>query len=112
MGYEYLACRTNGHEWRTLPPIGMDREHENITRPYGGIFHTTLGIPSTCNVCHTERVRWLTRSGESILRYHHPDNYALKGEDKASAKDLRHDYAESIFNAFDEYVRGTAKPSS
>lgn len=103
MGYSYLACRSNGHEWRTLPPIGYD-DRTDVSRPLGGMFYMSCGIPSTCQVCGTQRIRWITRHGESVLRYTHPDDYAVHGDDKPSSQDFRHDYAASIFARFEQQL--------
>lgn len=95
----FAACRSMGHEWHHQKPIGVDDESP-FRAPFGG---TTgmVGIPSTCTQCGTERMRWVTRSGESLMRYLHPDGYSTHGEERLTAMEWRKNYVATIFETFE-----------
>lgn len=92
----FTECRSLGHEWRKGQPLGVQDAHERIRRPFKDTL-STVGIPSTCINCGTEKVRWIARSGESFTRYEHPEGYECHGEDVRPAKEWRQDYVATIF---------------
>jgi hypothetical protein len=65
----------------------------------------TVGLRSQCADCKTDRVKWITRSGEVITRYHHPDGYSLHGEDRLSGQQWRSSFVTKVFA---EYGAGAA----
>lgn len=96
-----------GHEWHHNTPIGTD-DAANMTdnpktpfrAPFGGSYGM-VGIPSVCKQCGTERMRWISRSGEMIVRYMHPDGYAQHGEERLSTTQWRVTYVSTIFDTFE-----------
>lgn len=99
----FAECRSLGHEWRKRPIIGIDDEHE-WRRPFG-MSTGMIGVPSHCNNCGTGKVRWITRSGESITRYEYPEGYSRHGDDRLTAQEWRHTYVETIFQQFETNVQ-------
>jgi hypothetical protein len=47
-----------------------------------------------------ERVRWITRSGETHLRYERPDGYSRTGEAKLTPLEWRREYVAAVFEDF------------
>jgi hypothetical protein len=92
----FAECRSLGHEWRKGSVLGTDDTHDSFKRPFGAATGM-IGIPSRCANCGTNKVRWITRSGESVTRYEHPDGYSRHGDEVLSAKEWRHEYVETIF---------------
>lgn len=88
-----------GHSWRHRPPIGVDDTHDSHRRPFG-MSTGMVGFVSHCGTCGTDRVRWITRSGETIVRYEHPDGYSQHGEDRQSASEWRRSYVSTIFAGY------------
>jgi len=106
----YAECRSLGHEWRKEKPLGVDDLHA-LRRPFG--FTTgSIGIPSTCQNCGTQKVRWMTRSGESQTRYEYPEGYSRHGDDRLTVSEWRHTYVESIFQQFETNIRKRARRAS
>ena len=96
----YLECRSLGHEWHRLPPIGVDDTSDQWRRPFG--YQTgMMGIPSHCQNCGKDKIRWITRSGESITRYADPEGYAKHGDDVRSVREYRSEYVETLFTSFE-----------
>ena len=96
----FAQCRSNGHEWHHQPPVGSDDSLEHFRAPFGGSTGM-VGIPSTCLACGSERMRWLTRSGESLMRYHHPDGYSQTGPDKLTPIQWRRTFVAHVFDEFE-----------
>lgn len=88
-----------GHSWKHGPAIGSDTEH-GWQVPFGGAYGM-IGKPSACGNCGTERMRWISRSGESHIRYRHPDGYSRHGEERMSPQEWRREYVATIFDSFD-----------
>ena len=107
----YIECRSLGHEWHRLPPIGIDDTNDRFRRPFG---YTTgmIGIPSHCTNCTKDKVRWITRSGESITRYIDPEGYAKHGDDVRSVRQYRSEYVENLFEAFEAAATAAARPKA
>lgn len=106
----FAECRSLGHEWRKMKPLGVDDTREGMSRPYG--FSTgSIGIPSHCPNCGTNKVRWMTRSGESQTRYEYPEGYSRHGEDRLTAQEWRHTYVETIFAQFERSASRRKKAS-
>lgn len=106
---QFALCRSMGHEWHHEGPIGSDDQtHDHFRRPFGGSFGM-VGLPSTCKQCGTERMRWITRTGESHVRYHHPDGYAQHGEDRMRPVEWRRTYVASIFDAWEAPAKRKGK---
>lgn len=95
----FAECRSLGHEWRKGRAIGTDDEHDTFSRPYGAS-EGMIGIPSSCPNCGTQKVRWITRSGESLTRYQHPDGYSRHGDERLSSQEWRKSYVTSMFAEF------------
>lgn len=109
----FAACRSMGHEWHHESPIGSDDSNTLNERgwraPFGGSFGM-VGFPSTCSGCGTERMRWISRSGESLMRYQHPDGYERHGDERLTATEWRKTYVASVFESFvDPYIKQPAK---
>lgn len=59
-----------------------------------------VGFPSICTNCGKERIRWITRSGETIPRYIDPEGYARHGEERLTAAEWRQTFVASVFEDF------------
>lgn len=103
MQLRFAECRSLGHEWRKQPIIGIDDTSDTFRRPFG-MSTGMIGIPSICGNCTKEKVRWITRSGESFTRYNDPDGYARHGDDVRTAQEWRSEYVEVIFSQFEESI--------
>ena len=88
-----------GHTWRHRPPIGVDDQHDSYRRPFGASTGM-VGFVSHCPTCGTDRVRWITRSGETIVRYEHPDGYSRHGDERLTAGEWRRSYVSTVFEGF------------
>lgn len=102
----FAECRSMGHEWHHLPAIGSDDEQDQWSVPFGGSFGM-IGLPSTCRNCKTRRMRWVSRSGESFMRYLHPEGYETHGEERRSATEWRRHFVGTIFETFEQQHRVT-----
>lgn len=100
----FAECRSLGHEWRKGKVLGVDDTHDSFKRPFGA-GTGMIGIPSACANCGTQKVRWITRSGESTTRYEHPDGYSRHGDEVISVAQWRSDYVETIFAQFETSTR-------
>jgi hypothetical protein len=94
----FAECRAMGHTWRHRPPIGID-DATGYRRPFG-LSTGMVGFPSHCPTCTTTRLRWVTRSGEVVTRYEHPDGYSRHGDDRLTSGEWRRSYVSSIFDGF------------
>jgi hypothetical protein len=100
----FRQCHSFEHEWRHGTMFGIDESPEGWSRPFGGI-HGMIGFPATCQMCGTEKVRWVSRSGESHNRYHYPDGYQQRSADGEAAltrTEFRRVYVSDLFAAFDQ----------
>lgn len=86
----YAQCRSMGHEWRHKGTVGKDDR-----RPFN--MYDSVGMVSQCSDCKTRRVKWITRSGEVITRYEHPDGYSLHGDDKLTTREWRSTFVIGFF---------------
>jgi hypothetical protein len=96
-------CHAFGHQWRLGEPIGIDDYHPTIRKPFA-MSTGMIGIPSECVSCTSSKVRWVTRSGESINRYDYVDGYtrrSARDEIVLTATEWRHEYVETLFAQFD-----------
>lgn len=110
-GVAFAMCRSMGHEWHHQPAIGSDdAQQQGFRVPFGGSYGM-VGLPSTCHQCGTERMRWISRTGESHVRYHHPDGYAQHGDDKLTPTQWRMAYVSTIFDSFITPRKATARAS-
>jgi len=97
---DFAQCRSMGHEWRHKGKYGSDDPApDGIPRPFGWR-SGCIGIASQCHACTTHRVKWITRSGEVMTRYKHPDGYSQHGEDRLTAQGWRRTYVANIFEEF------------
>jgi hypothetical protein len=87
-----------GHTWRHRPPVGID-EATKYRRPFG-MSTGMVGFPSHCTCCGTDRMRWITRSGMTVMRYDHPDGYERHGDDRLTAGEWRRSYVSQVFEGF------------
>jgi len=92
----FAQCRSLGHEWRHRGPVTED--HEEVRRPHG-IVWGTVGLRSQCADCKTDRIKWITRSGEVITRYTYPDGYSLHGDDRLSSQQWRSQFVTRLFES-------------
>ena len=106
----FAECRSMGHEWNHLPAIGSDDPQSTWSVPFGGSYGM-IGLPSTCRNCKTRRMRWVTRSGESLMRYLHPEGYETHGEERKSATEWRRTFVATIFDEFETAHRVTREAS-
>jgi hypothetical protein len=104
---DYAECRSLGHSWKHRGRYGSDDPApDGIPRPFG--WRTgCIGIASQCIVCKTRRVKWITRSGEVMSRYDHPEGYSQHGEDKLTAQGWRRSYVSSIFEEFTPHAQAS-----
>ena len=101
---EFAECRSLGHSWKHRKKIGMDDKTSGFSRPFG--YDTgMIGYQSQCTVCKTFRVKWITRSGEVLSRYQHPDGYSLHGEDRLSSQEWRRTFVAHVFEDFTTHVK-------
>lgn len=103
----FAECRSLGHEWRKGAVLGIDDEHGTFRRPFG-MSTGMIGIPSHCNTCGTDKIRWITRTGESFTRYDHPEGYSRHGDERLSHAEWRHQYVETIWEEFEVHSRKLA----
>jgi hypothetical protein len=89
----FAQCRSLGHEWRHRGTV----TDGDTKRPFGAL-HGTVGLRSQCADCKTERVKWVTRSGEVHTRYEYPDGYSLHGEDRMSPQQWRSSFVQRVFD--------------
>lgn len=104
-------CHAFGHQWRLGTPIGIDDQHSTIKRPFG-MQTGMIGIPSECVSCTSGKVRWVTRSGESVNRYDYVDGYSKRtanGDVVLTASEYRHDYVERLFADFETAVKSAPR---
>lgn len=87
----FAQCRSLGHEWRHKGTV-----HDENKAPLGVSFGT-VGLRSQCADCKTDRVKWVTRSGEVHTRYDYPDGYSLHGDDRMSPQQWRSNFVERVF---------------
>jgi len=96
----FAECRSMGHEWHHLPAIGSDDPQHKWRVPFGGSYGM-VGIPSVCRNCKSQRMRWVSRSGESFMRYDHPEGYETHGEERKSATQWRMTFIATVFDEFE-----------
>ena len=99
----FIRCRAFSHSWHWGEPLGNDDAHPTIKKPFG-IFEGMIGFPATCTNCGQEKVKWITRSGESVTRRTYPDGYQKHGDEALAPSQYRHEYVESIFQQFEQNV--------
>ncbi len=76
MSEDALACRSDGHWWRKLPPRKRGRVEARDLADRGLL--ERLGICARCNAERTQLIDRETRETvSSVMRY--PENYLLKG---------------------------------
>jgi hypothetical protein len=100
-------CHSFGHEWRKLAILGIDDSDPTIKRPFGAETGM-IGLPYVCVVCTSRKVRWVTRSGESINRYEYCEGYAFRtalGDTVLTPSEWRRDYVATIFKSFESNIR-------
>ena len=91
-----------GHSWHHHAPVGTDDPTGRFRAPFGGTYGM-VGLPSTCTVCDTERMRWIARSGESFVRYDHPDGYARHGDERLAPVEWRRTFVAAVFADFEQW---------
>lgn len=109
LAIRFAECRSLGHEWRKGKPIGID-DNDGRRKPFG-MDTGMIGIPSHCANCGTEKVRWISRSGDSTTRYEYPDGYSRHGDDRLTAQEWRHEYVETIWAQFETNIQKGKKAS-
>jgi hypothetical protein len=99
----FIRCRAFSHSWKWEKPLGIDDEHPTIKKPFGMSFGM-IGFPAVCMNCGQEKVKWISRSGESMTRREYPEGYQKSGDDALSPAEYRHEYVESIFAQFEAAI--------
>lgn len=88
----FVQCRSLGHEWRHR--VAIDPEEP---QPFGA--RGMKGTRSVCEMCGTVRTKWISRIGEVMTRYRHPDGYRQKGEDRLTMAEWRQVYVRMLYEA-------------
>lgn len=88
----FAQCRSLGHEWRHKGVV------QDANRAPHGVTFGTVGLRSQCADCKTDRVKWVTRSGEVHTRYEYPDGYSLHGDDRMSPQQWRSSFVTKVFD--------------
>lgn len=101
--HRYARCRAFQHSWSWSDPLGIDDSHPTISKPFG-MSQGMIGFPAVCTNCGQQKVKWITRSGESITRREYPEGYQKSGDEALSPQEYRHEYVESIFASFEQNV--------
>lgn len=96
---EHVECHTMGHQWKHRGKIGIDDPGAH-RRPYAGSNISMVGYRSLCTNCATERIAWVTRSGEKINRYKYPDGYCRRGPERVTHAEYRRTFAAVLFEEF------------
>lgn len=97
----FAECRSLGHSWKHRGTFGIDDQQlpDGIRRPFGWSTGC-VGFYSRCLVCQTDRVKWITRSGEVISRYFHPAGYSQHGDDRLTSLEWRRTFVSHVFEDF------------
>ena len=106
---EHAECHALGHQWRHRNVIGID-DPGDFARPFGASTGM-VGYRSQCSNCKTERIKWITRSGEVINRYDYAEGYSRRGDDRLSAHEWRESFAVSLFSRFEQFEAEHGKAS-
>ena len=101
----FLECHAEGHQWRhEAGTIGTDDPDPGpgLRAPFGGL---AIGKRSHCTNCMGERIRWYTRSGEVVNRYHYTDGYlhrrATPDDVAPSRREWRQQLVVTLFDQMD-----------
>lgn len=100
MAEEFAECRALGHSWRHKRSFGIDETPKGLKRPFGGLYGM-VGRLSICSVCKCERIKWITRSGEVVNRYEHPEGYSRHGDERLSAAGWRRSFVAELFDSWE-----------
>ena len=98
---DFADCHVLGHSWRHLGKVGgnhvspEERGRERFRPPFGAF--DWVGIHSQCINCASERVKWMTRGGETINRYLYAEGYLLPRGESISKLEWRQNYVASVF---------------
>jgi hypothetical protein len=98
MPFAFVVCHSMGHQWRHVGTLGIDDEGD-FRRPFGASTGM-VGYRSECVGCTSERIAWVTRSGEKINRYAYAEGYSRRGEEAISRAEYRQTFAASLFDEF------------
>ena len=98
MPVNFIECHTMGHQWKHGKPIGID-DQGDFRRPFGSSTGM-IGYKSSCGNCGSERIAWVTRSGEKINRYRYQENYSRTGNNRVSHAEYRRTFAAILFDEF------------
>lgn len=101
----FAECRALGHSWKHRGTFGTDDQptDKRFSRPFG-LSTGMVGYHSRCPVCRTDRVKWITRSGEVVSRYYHPDGYSQHGDDRLTARGWRSTFVATLFDELTSHV--------
>lgn len=108
---DYAECRSLGHSWKHRGTYGSDDTTSKFRAPFG-MQSGCIGYHSQCTVCGTDRVKWITRSGDVISRYTHPDGYSLHGEDRLSPMEWRRTFVARVFEEFTQHEQPRKRRAS
>ena len=102
---QFLECHAEGHQWRHEGIVGAP----HWTPPFG--MQGAIARHSICTSCGTERARWYVRSGESQLRYRHPEGYLHKRSTPDDFAPSKLDYRQRVVvTLFAELEQRMAEP--
>ena len=73
----FMECHSDGHTWKRQPGLFDPSDAEaGLTAPYA--LRSPVGRRSLCTSCTTQRMRWMSPSGEAQNKYLYPDGYLHK----------------------------------
>lgn len=73
----FMECHSDGHTWKRQPGVFDPSEAgPGLRPPYD--MHSPLGRRSLCTSCTSERMRWITPSGQAQNKYRYPEGYLHK----------------------------------
>jgi hypothetical protein len=92
-GLQWAQCRPGalGHEWKhDRKPLDPELNRHGY-RPPAWMNYQSVGFRSTCNFCHTTKVKWIDLRTKEVSspRYYHPEGYARRGEEALDMTEWR-----------------------
>lgn len=92
-GLQWAQCRPGalGHEWKhDRKPMDPELNRHGY-RPPGWMSYQSVGFRSTCNFCHTVKVKWIDLRTKEVSspRYYHPEGYARRGDEALDMAEWR-----------------------
>lgn len=89
----YVECHALGHSWQHKGPL-LDGSKVPM-----GIEFGSVALLSICAGCHTQRTRFVTRSGQRYKpKYEYPDGYASRGDDRRTPQEWVSGFVSNLFD--------------